>query len=166
MAGQPLNTQGPPLVQASFSLSLANCAREGEGLDSRLHLYPAAHCKVPPPHLKHECVVVLLEEEGKGVGVHEGLSALAQNVHRSLHELCLDPRNVHGLQLLHLGVGHLVQLRGGGGGGEGERGGGEGGEGGGRGITGCRYRSTDPAAHTHTHTHTLCSILRLFWWFM
>lgn len=51
----------------------------------------------PDAHLKDKSVIVLLEVEGKRVGVHESLSTLTQNIYCPLHELCFDPRYIHGL---------------------------------------------------------------------
>jgi hypothetical protein len=90
-------------------------------------------------YLKDEGVVVLLQIEGKAVRVHENLSTSTQYIYGFLDKLSFNPRHIHCLQFLHLGVSHLVQL--------GEREG----------------RCT---ISTSADILTLCSICRLFMWFI
>ena len=61
-------------------------------------------------YLKYDGLVVLLEVEGKHVGIHKGLAAQTQDVDGFLQELNLDPRHVVLLHLLHLVLHHGVQL--------------------------------------------------------
>ena len=61
-------------------------------------------------NLKDDGLVVLAEVVREDIGVHEGLSALTQDIDSFMQKLHLDPRHVQLLHLRHLLTHCLVQL--------------------------------------------------------
>ena len=61
-------------------------------------------------YLKDNGLVVFLEIEGKDIGEHERLSALAQHINSLLEELHFNPGHVVLLHLLHFDLDAGIQL--------------------------------------------------------